>query len=153
MALASNLVLTRLQKEEGFRGDFYDDETGERIVPGYTLKGNPTIGYGFAFNKDPMTIQQALSIMLDKLIIIEKWCTENLEYWPGLDINRQSSIIDMCYQMGCEGWKGFTKANFYIGHNDWNNAYHEILASDYATKFPNRATLNAMIILEGSAQA
>lgn len=36
----------QLERQESYRRFVYDDATGQEIVPGYTVQGNPTIGYG-----------------------------------------------------------------------------------------------------------
>lgn len=39
-------LLSRIKAHEGLKTVVYDDATGKAIMPGDTVKGNPTIGYG-----------------------------------------------------------------------------------------------------------
>lgn len=40
---------------EGKRAFLYDDDTGLPLTDGMTIRGNPTIGYGRALNKRPLS--------------------------------------------------------------------------------------------------
>lgn len=147
MALIGTMLFSGLKNDEGFRGDIYDDATGKQIVKGYTVKGNPTTGYGFALNKNPLTKNQALPILQDKCWNVEYWCMKNLPYWNNLSTTRQYAVANIVYQLGGDGWLEFTKANYYLKQGDYNSAHAEILASEYRKQSPARCQRMADIIL------
>lgn len=153
MTQLSVFLFNGLKAEEDFRGFVYDDKTGKQISTGSVIEGNPTIGYGFAINKRPLTKKQCDFILQDFTQETETWCINNLKYWNDLSVQRQYAIANMVYQMGGEAWLGFVNANYYLSQKNYDSAYVEILHSQFAVETPARAKRMANILLNDSFTA
>jgi lysozyme len=138
-------VLTPLEyniyMDEGFRSSAYKD----------SVKKKKTIGIGFthgpAMKYSNMSEEVALNLLRTYYLPLAK--QDAIKYvgpkvFNKLDTNRQNTLINMAYNMGGEGLKGFTNTREAILAGDWNKASAEILDSDYAKQLPARARRNAL---------
>ncbi len=130
MATADN-IYALIKLNEGWRPYCYDDATGAEIVPGYTVQGHPTIGWGFRLDMpEALTTQDCELILRMKVnrVLGEvgkfSWFTE-LEQEGGYV--RAMAVIDLAYQVGAEGVdRGFPRMIFAITQRDWSSAADEI---------------------------
>ena len=118
-------LINRLKKHEGFSGLPYTDTTG-----------NPTIGYGI---KLPLTRDEAEFLLKHRLYkkrneLINKW-NEFLSL-PG---SVQSIVLEMCYQLGVNGFLTFQRTIKYLEDRQWKGASTEMLDSKWAIQTPNRS--------------
>ena len=60
--------------------------------------------------------------------------------------NADLVMLDMAYQMGVNGLKGFKNMLRAIHDLDWEKAADELLDSNYARQTPNRAKRNAELL-------
>lgn len=72
------------------------------------------------------------------------------DFWPHLNDARQNALIEMAYQMGVEKEEGFHQMLAAIRAGNWQEAYNQALASDWAKQTPARAKMIATMILTGS---
>lgn len=70
-------------------------------------------------------------------------------FFPLLNHDRQFVLIDMCFQLGIRGLKGFKKTLAAVALGNWQTAHDEILDSIYAKQTPTRAQRNAQCMLTG----
>lgn len=63
-----------------------------------------------------------------------------------LDERRQEAILNMCFQLGLSGLKGFRKMWAALAMRDYERAYTEALDSKWARQTPNRAKRAANIL-------
>lgn len=63
-----------------------------------------------------------------------------------LDERRQEAILNMCFQLGLSGLKGFRKMWSALAMRDYERAYTEALDSKWARQTPNRAMRAAKIL-------
>ncbi len=106
-------LVADLQPEEGFkkiggRPVLYDDATGHAIVPGYTLVGHPTAGYGFALDVSPLTEAESLPILASRAAAFDAQFQADNPWVKELDEPRQRALSDMAYNRGVHGLEEFT---------------------------------------------
>src|SRR5665213_2518426 len=95
-----------LVNDEGDKLYLYDDATGSRIVPGYTLKGHPTFGIGtnaefFYPEERDFCLHCREKKATDVLTAALPWFTT-------LDPVRQNALIDLYYNVpGFIHWPHF----------------------------------------------
>jgi len=105
-------LVADLQPEEGFkvingRPVLYDDANGHPIVPGYTLVGHPTAGYGFALDVSPLTQAESLPILASRAAAVDAKIQADLPWVKNLDEPRQRALSDMAYNLGAHGLESF----------------------------------------------
>lgn len=115
-----------LRREEGWRGFVYDDATGRSIVAGTTVKGHPTIGYGFNLSALTGRVlpQRVADLWLE--ILVEDIIRHLLRYLPWLPAQPadvQRALVNMAYQLGFEPFDG-------DGYKDWPNMLNALKAGD-----------------------
>lgn len=122
---------------EGFRSHIYKDS-----------RGFNTIGYGT--NLDAGLSEKNASDLA------ESKNEENayklyyyLPFFKDLSENRQIALLDMCYNLGIEGFLMFHKTLFALECHDYERASDEMLKSNWAQEVGERATTLANIIRTG----
>ena len=138
-----------LTREEGFRGNIYDDADGTPIKPGVTCKGNPTVGYGLALNVSPLTQDESLYLLRNRYQTIIPKLTTALDWFGTLDPARQAVFVSMAYQLGIAGLLQFTGTLHAAAIADWTNCAAHMLDSLWARQTPSRAQRMAEIIRTG----
>lgn len=138
-----------LEVDEGWREYVYDDATGEPIVPGYTVKGHPTIGFGCCVEKGiaglpkdigKQWLQFAVSYRWWRLCSRHDWLMEQPE-------EVQIALGSMAYQLGVDGVCGFPNMLAALKAGDRALAAEHALDSDWARfQTPARATRVAAMI-------
>jgi lysozyme len=147
---AMDHLIARLQQHEGFRALVYDDATGQPLQPGDTLVGHPTIGYGWALNKLPMTRQHAVWHLRDTVQEVIFELHHRLPWITELDEVRQSALYELGYNLGISGLLGFRKMLDALRRHRYADARTELLDSRWATQVqPARREALAHMILTG----
>lgn len=147
-------VLERIKFHEGFK-----------LMPYRDKKGKLTIGIGRCIDTHPFTekelsfcgdwrhgITPNAAYQLCRNDIAE--CKSQLNtlglWYHNLDDNRKYALLDMCFQMGFDGLKGFKRMLKYLENRDWQGAYYECLDSKYAkVDTPTRAKRIAILLKTG----
>lgn len=136
---------------------------GCKLQPYYDTEGKLSIGIGRCVETNPFTPEElkvigdwkkgitknAAFMLLRNDIQKVKKDLEEFIFIPLLNGDRQYVLIDMCFQLGIRGLKGFKKALSAIATGNWQRAHDEILDSKYAKQTPLRAKRNAQCILTG----
>ena len=122
-------LLEEIKINEGFRGTVYKD-----------TEGFDTIGYG---TKLPLNEEEAELLAEHRLIAKIKEIEKREPFINSLDIEIQSVIIEMCYQMGVSGVLRFKKMWQALKSGDRAEAAAQMLDSRWAVQTPNRARLLA----------
>lgn len=135
-------LLRDLKSEEGFRPYCYDDANGEPIVPGYVLKGHPTLWYGLCVEKGrvPYLPPKTADDVLEH-VATEKWLSL-LKRAPWLETQPddvQRALAHMAYQMGVDGVLGFKGMLMALERGDRETAAVSALDSAWAKQTPQRA--------------
>lgn len=147
-------VYDLIKADEGFRSLLYDDATGQRVTRGYTLKGNATIGYGWACGINPMTEAEGTLILRPRVDQAADAAVEllGLQAWVRLGEVRQAALTNMVYQLGPAGVRGFALMLDALRQQKWQQAHDHALKSVWAEQTPARARRIAQLLLTGEVR-
>jgi lysozyme len=150
-------LLADLRREEGFTPWAIDDATGAPIVPGYVMKGHPTIWHGLCIEKGrmpsiPARVSDDILEHVASAIVLQA-----LDRWPWLiDLpeNTQRGVAQLCYQLGVGGVAKFKNMLDALRAGDLAAAKEHALDSDWAREdTPERAKRVASLIANESSHA
>lgn len=135
-----NLFSDLLRHDEGLRVRVYDDATGQTIGPGYTLVGQPTIGYGRNVGPTgPGLRQSEIDAMLMNDINYYEQQAETFDWYKSLDPVRATVICCMIFNLGLRGFSQFKNLHAALAAGNWSTAADEMLNSLWARQVGDRA--------------
>ena len=129
------LLVERLETEEAFRANPYQD----------TL-GHETIGYG---TKLPITEAEGAWLLGTRLADTHARLMKAWAPYGGLSHARQGALLDMAYELGVEGLLEFHDMLAALERGDWAAASTAALDSLWAKEVPSRAKSIAAILKDG----
>lgn len=138
-------LLEMLIRHEGLKLKVYDDANGKEIVPGYTVKGNPTLGIGRNLIGKGISADEAKFLCLDDIADVRRQAAQ-FPWFQKLSSVRQDAICDMIFNLGIEGFKGFVHAIEFIEAGQFYAAADQLLKSKWADEVGSRATELAYMI-------
>lgn len=104
-------LVANLHVEEGVRSSVYDDATGQPIVSGTTVQGNPTVGVGINLcDPNGLYPEEIAWLLNNRLTRIEAQC-KTLAYWGDLNAPRKLAVMDMVFNMGFPTFQTFGPFN------------------------------------------
>lgn len=131
--IAATLLITNA---EGWKDQVYDDPSG-----------HPCIGYGFRLDQPHALSSTVGSIWLTySLHDLVKGIAAKVPKWREIPVGARAVLLDMAYQMGVQGLRGFKKMIRAINDRDYETAARELLDSNYALQTPERAHRNAKLL-------
>ena len=110
--------------------------------------GHLTIGYGHNL-ENGISAAAAEFILQEDLARAERAVKDSFPWWWKLDDARQFVLVDMAFNMGQAGLKGFKKMLAAIESGDFDKAAEEMLDSKYGRQVVHRTRLNAEIMKTG----
>jgi len=122
--------LQELTKDEGLGLKVYDDATGVPVVPGSTLIGHPTIGYGRALDVQGITTPEAQQLLAADILRIQRDLAKQ-PWYNELDEVRQGVITNLAYNMGVRGVLAFRKMVAALKVKDYNEAANQLTDSKW----------------------
>lgn len=131
-------LIDRLEQEEGFRAKPYTD-----------TRGVLTIGYGTDISEG-ITEAEGAFLMRTRLDRVSACIREHWPAYSGLTEPVGDAILDMGYQLGCEGVLGFHHMLQALEDRDYEAARAEALDSAWARETPARAHRVISAFPEGS---
>ncbi len=147
--------LSPLGKALGHRG-ILRTGNGEPI-PGHLsgIDGKPwTIGFGRARNVkqgDKITLEKAETWLHEDVVDSYIACKDKLDIdWDGLNAERQSVLINMCYNLGYQSLKGFKNTLKAIKERRFTDAANLMLQSKWAKQVGKRAERLALRMKTGT---
>ena len=117
-----------LKRHEGLRLFVYECTGGKK-----------TIGYGRNLEDRGITEAEAESMLDNDIEQIGQSLNDTFSFYADLDEVRKAVLIDLAFNIGMAGLKGFRKMLKAIERGDFSEAAIQILDSKYATQVPNRA--------------
>lgn len=136
--------------DEGLRLSVYDDATGEPIVSGYTVVGNPTVGVGrLLTEKHGIKEWEAEYLLSNDLDRVWHQVESRVSYFAGMSEVRQAVLVNMAFNLGVNGLLKFSKMFGAIEREDYLAASVEMLHSLWARQVPNRAERLAEMMRTG----
>jgi lysozyme len=131
-------AIVSLKAHEGFRALVYDDATGKPIGPGSVVVGHPTIGFGWALDKTPMTRAHGAWHLEASLTERVELLHERRPWLAGTNPDVLAVLYELTYNLGVDGLLGFPKLMAAVRTNDRAAAARELLDSDAGRMLPDR---------------
>ena len=136
-------TISLLIEDEGFRPNAY------RCTAGY-----PTIGYGKKLGPRGASLDFYQFTITER--VARYWLKEDIAdlhvvasgMVPGLDGVRKAALVNMIYQLGPRGVRGFKKMLAAMRNGDWAEAAKEALDSKWARQDTPRRALRIAGIIE-----
>lgn len=110
--------------------------------------GHLTIGYGHNL-ENGISAAAAEFILQEDLARAERAVKDAFPWWWKLDDARQFVLVDMAFNMGLAGLKGFKKMLAAMEQGDYQTAAKEMLASKWAAQVGRRAVELSKIMEKG----
>jgi lysozyme len=111
--------------------------------------GHITVGIGRNLTDRGISTNEALLLLDDDISYFSSKLAHYLNFFPGLDSNRQIALVDMCFNLGINNFLAFSGMIQALENKDWKCAHDEMLDSKWAQQVGERATQLANIILTG----
>ena len=121
-------LLEQIKLHEGFRSSVYQ-----------CTQGYDTIGYGFAIKDLELTEEIAEQILIQKLSKLESKVRKKFDWYMYLPQEGKDVIINLCYQLGINGFSKFKKTIYLLETEQYEEASVEMLDSLWAKQTPRRA--------------
>lgn len=101
-------------------------------------KGILTIGYGHNLRDKPITKKAADQIFEDDLMDVQLEVTHAFPWYADLSTARQWVILDMCFNLGLDGLRGFTKFLKAVEMGAYETAAAEMIDSQWYAQVKSR---------------
>lgn len=127
-----------LTQHESYRQFPYTDTTGVLTIG----IGRNLVDRGVSMNEAYYLLDEDISYFTSKL-------SHFLPFFHDLSENRQIALVDLCFNVGVQGFLNFTKMILALESHDYERAAVEMLDSKWAQQVWQRATTLASIIRSG----
>ena len=142
-------VTPNIEAEEGLRLYVYDDANGQPIVAGYTVIGNPTVGYGrLLTSAHGITQAEAQTLLLHDVAAAEG-DVEKMPVFAHLNTARKAALLDMDFNMGLATLDQFGKFLGLLAAAKYQAAADDLGNTLWATQVGDRALRIEHIISTG----
>ena len=121
-------LINQIKKHEGFRSTVYQ-----------CSEGYDTIGYGFAIKDLKLDEDIAELILVRKLADLVARIKETFPWTKDAPEEIQDVVVDMCYQLGINGFSKFKKTIYLLETEQYEEASIEMLDSLWAKQTTARA--------------
>jgi lysozyme len=142
-------MAARIELHEGDRHTVYDDATGQPIVPGSRVVGNPTIGVGTLLSSPGGITEAECRMLFQNRLTLARRGASTLPVYAKLDLVRQNVLVEMVFQLGLGGVKAFTHMLSALDGGDWSAAASEMRHSRWHAQASERVDELATIIETG----
>ena len=102
-----------------------------------------TIGVGRNLTDRGVTEEEAMYLLDNDIKRVMNQLDEYWTVWRSFPEKGQMVCLDMCFQMGIQGFMGFRRTRALMEMGMWLEASEELLDSKYAIQTPNRANYNS----------
>lgn len=111
--------------------------------------GHLTIGIGRNISDRGISTTEALYLLDDDIIYFTSKLNHHLSFFSSLNENRQIALIDMCFNLGIQGFLGFNNTIAALEAENYQLASECMLDSKWAEQVGQRATTLAGIVRTG----
>ncbi|MDX9787917.1 MAG: glycoside hydrolase family protein [Desulfobacterales bacterium] len=136
------IIVATLQQNEGFRGRPYRCSAGKL-----------TIGYGRNIEEVGIKHSEALLMLMNDIEEVSSDLKTIFRQWDTMPPGRQLAMIDMRYQLGATGFRGFKKMLSAISAGNWQDAAAQIKDSRYYRQVPARARRVIRMVETGAVES
>ncbi len=102
-----------------------------------------TIGVGRNLTDRGITEEEAMYLLDNDIKRVMNQLDEYWTVWRSFEKRGQMVCLDMCFQMGIQGFMGFRRTRALMEMGMWLEASEELLDSKYAIQTANRANYNS----------
>jgi lysozyme len=148
-ATPESLATPNLEVEEGLRLWVYDDANGQPIVAGYTVIGNPTIGYGRLLTPAHGITACEAGALLAHDVAAANRDVEGLPVFAHLNTARRAALLDMDFNMGLDTLEQFTTFLGLLAVGEYDAAADDLAGTLWAQQVGSRAARIEQIIRSG----
>lgn len=142
-------VVPNIEAEEGLRLYVYDDANGQPIVAGYTVIGNPTIGYGRLLTSAHGITQAEAEMLLAHDVAAAEGDVEKLPVYAHLNTARRGALLDMDFNMGFYTLQQFGHFLALLAARQYQAAADDLATTLWAQQVGERAKRIREIIATG----
>jgi len=128
-----------LLKHEAYKQFPYSDSAGYL-----------TVGVGRNLQTRGISQPEALYLLDEDIKYFSTKLSSTLKFFNSLDENRQLALIDMCFNLGVQGFLNFKQMLLALEACDYERAANEMLESKWADQVKDRAVELANIIRTGT---
>jgi len=108
-----------------------------------------TIGIGRNLTDRGVSTTEALYLLDDDILYFSNKLSHFLPFFSQLSEPRRIALVDMCFNLGVQGFLNFKELIAALEVEDWPIAYNEMISSKWAEQVGERATTLANIVLTG----
>ena len=105
-----------------------------------------TIGVGRNLTDRGITEEEAMYLLDNDIKRVMNQLDEYWTVWRSFEKRGQMVCLDMCFQMGIQGFMGFRRTRALMEMGMWLEASEELLDSKYAIQLPSRSLLNSTLL-------
>lgn len=145
-----SLLVSDLQRDEGWRGYLYDDATGKKIVPGAMVQGHPTCGWGFALDVAPLTQAEAAPILAARALAVVSGLLAAIPWMASLSEPRQRAMNNMAYNLGVAGLLKFDTFLSLMEQGKFDEAADDLEGTAWYSQVGDRSKRIGSIIRSGA---
>ena len=120
-----------------------------RQFPCSDTTGHLIIGIGRNLTDRGISTTEAFYLLDDDISYFNNKLRHYLSFFDDLNENRQIALINMCFNLGIQGFLGFKDMISALESHDYSLAAKEMLNSKWAEQVGERATQLAHIIATG----
>jgi lysozyme len=124
-------------------------QEGCKLFPYTDITGHLSIGIGRNLVDRGISSNEAFYLLDDDIIYFTDKLNHYLNFFYKMDENRQIALIDMCFNLGVQGFLNFKKMILALEAGDYQRAADEIISSKAAEQNPNRYQSLANIMRTG----
>lgn len=111
--------------------------------------GHLTIGVGRNLIDRGVSLTEALYLLDEDIAYFTHKLSYSLNFWDRLNEARQIVLVDMCFNLGLQGFLGFKEMMLAIECGDFDRAAQEMIDSKWAAQVGERAATLATIMRSG----
>lgn len=108
--------------------------------------GHLTVGIGRNLTDRGISTTEAFYLLDDDILYFTSKLMHYLNFFTELSENRQIALIDMCFNLGVQGFLHFKNMILALEAHDYGRAADEMLKSKWADQVGERATKLANIM-------
>ena len=114
------------------------------------ITGHLSIGIGRNLSDRGISTSEAFYLLDEDIMYFTGKLNHFLKFFSKLDENRQIALIDMCFNVGVQGFLNFTQMILALEAHDYPRAANEMLNSKWAEQVGDRAIALANIVRTGN---
>jgi lysozyme len=138
-----------IRTAEALRRCAYDDATSHDIVPGYTVQGHITIGYGRRIDL-PLS-NAAIDFLMEEDI---QNCCDALDialpWWRNLAEPQQRAVVELAFTAGVQGVLRFHRLLAALKNGDGEQAARELADSRWTKQVHQRRSVRVQNLLRNT---